>query len=91
MNYTKASEAPKGSDNPLVEKLPVAIAVAARAKIAANDLTAAKVLSNLDAVTAAVRYPLLVDLTAAASDAQIDAAVVAMWPTIQAVANDVAV
>ena len=71
MNYTKASEAPNGTDVPLVVKLPVAIAVAARARIAAGDLTAAKVLVNLDRVCYAIRYPLLVDLTATATDANL--------------------
>lgn len=89
MNYTKASEAPNGTDVTLVVKIPVAIAVAARAKIAGGDLAAAKVLNHLDAVTHAVRYTLLVDLGANATDANLDAAVAAMWATIQAVANGI--
>lgn len=89
MNYTKASEAPRGTDVVLVDKIPVAIAVAARAKVQAGDLAAAKVLQHLDAVSRAVQFPLLADLNAAATDANLDAAVSAMWATIQAVANEV--
>lgn len=89
MNYLKAAEAPDGTDVWLVKKIPVAVAVAARAKVAGGDLAAAKVLANLDAVCHAIRYTLLADLTAGATDAQLDAAVTAMWATVQAVATEV--
>lgn len=89
MNYTKASEAPNGTDVPLVVKLPVAIAEAARVRVQAGDLAAAKVLVHLDRVTYAVRYPLLVAVTVSANDVALLAAVDAMWATIQAVANGI--
>lgn len=89
MNYTNAAGAPNGTDVTLVVKIPVAVAVAARTRVQGGDAAAAKVLEHLDAVCHAIRYTLLVDLNANASDANLDAAVAAMWTTIQAVANGV--
>lgn len=89
MNYTTASAATSGADVQLVKKLPFAVAHEARNRIVAADASGAVVLARLDAVVRAVEPVLLVDLNANATDANLNAAVVALWPVVAAVATEI--